>query len=137
MRRIVKVIRRDLGAQFRVSRNMDERGLKKLQRARWALVFTMRGVWAGIKAMRHEQLGSAVIYNGRRCYISNWSNTPSPTLAGKDGFYKRQVPRSDFTNIVDAKELYHRFCTIFSWYMSSWHGIAVNRRLYPEMFARI
>lgn len=126
---IAFVLRRDLGAHVNISRNLGEGVGLKFRRLFWCAVYTIKAFWLGFVAMRHEQLGSTVEYQGRRLRISNWANSPHPTLAGK-GFYQQNVPRAEIKNIVNVRELYHRFVFGFSFFMGSWHSIYVQRRLY-------
>jgi len=99
-----------------------------LKRFFWCVFYTLKGVRIGIRGTRTEQIGSAVIYDGKRCVISNWANTPFPTICG-DNFYMQNVPREDIKNVVDIKEIMHRFSFMFNWYMVYWHDIDVHSRL--------
>ena len=134
MKTLWKVLKRDLGAQFNRSRNMNEGLGLKCKRCFWSVAYTLRGVKCGARAMRREQLGSTVRYKGMRCSISNWAGTESPTLCGPNGFYERNAPRCEIVNVITAGELCHRFMMMFGWYMSCWHGINVNQRLYPHIY---
>ena len=133
---ILRTIKRDLGAQINISRNAGEGAYFKVKRAIYSLRFTIRGVWLGVKAMREEQLGSKVIYQGRECSICNWAGSAHPTLSGDD-FYKQGVPRAEITNVVNLQELYHRFDVIFGWYMGSWHAIDVSKKMYPRLHREV
>jgi len=126
-----KIIKRDLGAQLRWSNNLDETRTMFIKRMFWAFVYLLKGCWVGLKAIRHEQLGSTVIYKGRICQVSNWAGGDSPTLSAS-GFYQQYCPRSEIKNVFNLREAAHRFNVIFGWYMGSWHAIRVNKKLYPE-----
>lgn len=126
---IVRTFKRDLGSQFAVSRNLKEGLLLKARRVFWAILYALKGIKCGLKAMRSEQLGSSVIYRGRKCFVSNWSGSAKPTLAS-DGFYEEYCDRSEIKNVRNLREYWHRFCFGVDFYMGSWHGIDVNRKLY-------
>lgn len=126
---MLRILKRDIGSQFRVSSNLGESVPTKIARLFWAVIFTFKGLRLGFAAMWSEQLGSRVIHQGRQCFVSNWAGSNLVTLAG-EGFYREYVPREEIKNVVNAAELWHRFEFKFGWYMSSWHGIDVNRKLY-------
>lgn len=108
---------------------------KQSKRAIWGVIYRLKGVWLGLQAMRCEQLGSEVIYQGKMRIVSNWSNSSHPTLCSKYGeehFYKEYVPRSEIQNVLSLREFLHRFKTIYRWYMSSWYRIDVNKRCNNE-----
>ena len=88
-----------------------------------------RALKVALLSMGEEQLGSYVMYRGRKCFISNWSGGDYPTLADGTGFSDR-VPREEITSIMNASELLHRFRFGFSFYMTNWHGIDVSRGVY-------
>lgn len=129
-RTILQRVKHDIA----VSRNLGESVPRKALRAVWFFVYLVKAFRCAFNAMRREQLGSRVVYQGRECFISNWSGSGFPTLAG-DGFYEQHVPRSEIVNVVNVRELYHRFEFGLSFYLNSWHGIDVNRKMYPEAFA--
>lgn len=130
-----RVLCRDIGSQFCVSRNLNEGLWLKLWRALWATVYLLKGLRCACRAVFHEQCGSDVVYEGRRCRISNWAGSASPTLAG-DGFYLEHADRSKIRNVITLAELYHRWEFGLSFYMSCHHGLDVNRRLYPAIYAK-
>lgn len=132
---MIRALRRDLGSQFRQSRNLNEPLRLKCRRAFWAVVYLVKALKIAVRAMAREQLGSAVVFEGQRCFISNWANGAAPTLAGPCG-YRVGVSRERITNVIDARELWHRFEFGFDFYMGSWHGIDVNRRLYGSPYSR-
>lgn len=126
-----RVLYRDFGSQWRVSHNLRESYAMWFARILWSCVYLMKAAKIAVISMRSEQLGSKVLYEGRQCSISNWAGSASPTLAGEN-FYLQYADRAKIKNIMSLSELYHRAEFGFSFYMSSWHGIDVNRRLYPN-----
>lgn len=133
MTTIARTIKRDLGSQVCISRNLGESRSVKCRRAFWAVALLVKAIKIGCLSMREEQLGSRVIFNWREGFINNWAGSETPWLAGACG-YHQQVPRSEITSVVNASELWHRFKFGFSFYMGNWHGIDVNRRVYPEHY---
>lgn len=131
---IIRTLRRDIGAQFNVSRNLGETFSQKLRRAYWATYYLGKAIKVAVISMRMEQIGSTVIYEGRRCSICNWARSEYPTLSGPDGFYKQYVPRNEITNVSELREYYHRFEFGLSFYMSNWHGIDVNKNVYADEY---
>lgn len=131
----LRILRRDIGSQFRESRNIDESTTAKVCRVFWAAVYLGKGIAVGLRGMRTEQLGSAVIYQGRRCFVSNWAGGESPTLSDGQGFYEQYCDRKQITNVLSVREFCHRFNVAFGWYMSSWHSIDVNKRVHPGAFS--
>ena len=127
---IARTLKRDLGSQFRWSKNLNEGCWLKLQRAFWSMVYLLKGLKCAWNSLRKECLGSQVIYRGQKCYVSNWAGSEHPTLSGPNSFYERHCPREEITNVLNLRELYHRFEFGLSFYMGSWHGIDVNKRLY-------
>ena len=126
---IVRTLKRDIGSQFAISRNLKEPSIIRVRRLFWAVVYLFKAVRIAIRAMRRETLGSHVIYKGRECWISNWSNTDHPTLAA-DGFYEQNCDRKEITNIVNLRELYHRFDFGLSNYTSNHYRTDIDKRLY-------
>lgn len=126
---IIKTIRRDIGGVIRSSINLGESSVTKMRRALWSAVYLVKAVKLSVSAMRQEQLGSMVRYRGQTLFICNWAGSPFPTLSGP-GVYFENVPRNEVVNVVSLREMYHRFDARFSWYMSSWYGIDINRRIY-------
>lgn len=127
-----RVLYRDLGRQWQVSHNLQESYATWFLRMLLACVYLLKAAKIAAVAMTREQIGSAVIYEGKRCCISNWAGSDSPTLAG-DGFYLQYADRSKIKNVMSIRELWHRAEFGFSFYMSAWHGLDVNRRLYPKL----
>ena len=136
IKRLIFVLRRDLASQVNTSRNLKESIPLKAARWFWVCVHLIKAIRVAFRSMFREQLGSQVIFEGRRCYISNMAQSAAPTLADGKGFYRQYVPRDEITNVVNAGELMHRFEFGFSFYSGSWLGIDVNRRLYPRAYAR-
>lgn len=126
---ITNVLRRDLGSQFRQSRNLGETLPTKCRRVFWATVFLAKALRIAVAAIRREQLGSRVVYEGGECFISNWSGSDYPTLAGACG-YREFVPRAEIRNVLDAREVLHRFKFGLSFYLGCHYGNDVNRRIY-------
>lgn len=128
------VLRRDLFSQhWRCSRNLREGFRLKTLRLFWCFVYFWKAVYQGLNAIRSEQLGSRVIYQGKKLRISNWAGSDFPTLAG-DGFYQQNVPRKEIQNVISFREAAHRFLFGFEFYLSYWHGIDVQRKIYPEYY---
>lgn len=136
MSNFCKILRRDLGAQFRQSRNLNENWCQKCCRLAWTIIFLFRGIAVGIKGMFHEQLGSHVLFQEQKYTVINWAGSTRPTLSEAEGDNVQQVDRTEIRNIVTLNELAHRFLMTFGWYMNSWHGIDVNRKLYPECYGK-
>lgn len=91
-------------------------------------VYMLKAVRCGLSAIWREQLGSAVVYQGRRCFVSNWAGGESPTLAA-DGFYEEYVPRAEIRNLFGPRELIHRFVCGFEFYSGNWMSIDIQNRL--------
>lgn len=130
MMKIIRVLRRDLESHIHTSRNLNEGILLKIKRFIWCMVYLVKAFIVAIRGMKYEQLGSSVIYRNKNCFISNWANHSFVTLAG-DNFYAEHCARSEIKNVRNMIEFYHRFNVSFSFYMSSWHMIDVNRKIYP------
>lgn len=128
---VIRTVRRELGSQFRQSANLGESLPTKCRRFAWSVIYLVKALRCAVNAVRREQLGSRVIYEGQECFINNWANGEFPTLAGACG-YRQYVPRAEIVNVVDARELWHRFSFGFDFYIGYWHGIDVNKRLYGE-----
>ena len=126
---MIRTLKRDLGSQFRQSRNLNEPLPLRCRRAFWAAVYCLKALKIALRSMAREQLGSRVIFDGQEGYISNWAGSGAPTITGACG-YRVGVSRDRLTSVVDARELWHRFEFGFDFYMGSWHGNDVNRRLY-------
>ena len=131
---LIRIVRRDISSQFAHARNLKEGKRQKLVRAVWAIVYLGKALRCGAAAMRHEQLGSQVVFDGRICWISNWANSECPTLAGANGFYQKAVPRSEITNVLNVRELCHRFTFGLSFYTGNHYVSDTNRRVYSRIF---
>ena len=116
--------------QIQVSKNINEPWPVKVRRGFWFLVYFFKAVVLGLDGMRSEQLGSKVVFRGKRFVVGNWANSERPTLYGKDRDDRiENAPRSEVKNIVDFGELIHRFRMKFSWYATNWLSIEVYNRL--------
>ena len=129
---VTHTLKRDLSAQLRQSRNLNESCWMKIKRALWVAVYLLKGFAYALRAVRREQLGSSVIYKGKQCWISNRANSEKPTLSGPD-FYERNCERKDIESVMSLQEICHRFDAAFGFYMGNWHAIDVNRKLYREV----
>ena len=127
---VISTLKRDLGSQFAHYRNLKEGWWMQIKRAFWATLYLCKGFKCAFNAMRREQLGSKVIYKGKKCFVNNWAGTDHPALGGADGFYEKNCPREEIKNIITLGELYHRFDFGLGFYMGSWHSIDVNKKLY-------
>lgn len=132
--RILKLLRRDLGAQVRISRNLEESPLTKARRAFWAVVYLGKALTVATRWTRRECLGSRVQCDGRVCVIANWAGSETPTLSA-EGYYRRNVPRAEIESVLDLKEIRHRFTAGFDFYLANWYGIDVSRRVYRKQAA--
>ena len=130
MKKVLRILRRDVGAQINMSRNLKEGWRLRLRRVFWASAYLSKGVAIALSGMRHEHLGSQVVYKGRKCFVSNWARGSSPTLADNSGFYEQNCNRKHIRNVVDLAELKHRFEAGLSFYLGNWFIVNVNRRLY-------
>lgn len=130
MMEILRIFRRDIGSQFAWSRNLNECGSLRLRRFFGASVFLLKGLKIAMQAVMREQLGSQVEYRGRRCFVSNWAGSDHPTLSDGSGYYEQHCDRSEIRNVVNAREILHRFTFALGHYMGSWYGSDVNARLY-------
>lgn len=126
--KLVSTLKRGVMDNVITSRNLSESLGKKIRRTFWATIYMLKALRIAAGSLWREQGLSEVIYQGRRCYISNWANSSAPTLAGKD-FYQQNVPRSEIKNVIDVKELVHRFNFGLSSYMGNWYMIDVNRKV--------
>lgn len=98
----------------------------------WQLVYWFKGVWLGVKGMRHMQLGSRVFHDGEWWYVSNWANGPHMNLSGGGRWghkrpYKEFVPKEEIRPSRSPAEFIHRFRSMRRWYMTSWFVIDVYR----------
>ena len=121
-----------IGRQICISRNLKEPPSVKVRRAFWALVYFCRAIRCGFSALKREQLGSAVIYRGRKCFVSNWAGSDSPTLSAH-GFYEQNCDRTEIKNVRSVREFVNRFKFGMRFYLTSWHDIDVNNRLYGRV----
>ena len=103
--------------------------MKEIGRLFWSSVYLLKSFKLGLMAMRNEQIGSQVIYKGRKVQICNWAGTSHPTLADGNGFYEEYVPRDQIQNVCNLSELFHRFNTTRKWYLLCWFRIDVENRL--------
>ncbi|MCA8951679.1 MAG: hypothetical protein KDE27_19380 [Planctomycetes bacterium] len=120
------------------SRNAGESWPTFLRRCFWAIRYWFRGVRVGLGAMRHTVVGSRVRFRGEEIWeISNWSwpsrsSTLVGPLAAPAGVRQRieRVPCEDFVPVLSVRELWHRFSSRYWWWMTSWHDIVVNDRVW-------
>lgn len=134
MSEIIRIIKRDFGGCWRTGSNLHESRIMKVKRASWMLVYLAYGCSVAARGIWREQLGSTVIYRGRRVFVSNWAGSAYPTLADGHGFYEKHCDRREIQNVRSVGEFCHRFRSCFGWWMGSWFSIAVNKRLYAEAF---
>lgn len=134
MSEIIRIIKRDFGGCWRTGGNLGESRTMKAKRACWMLVYLAYGFIVAVRGMRREQIGSTVLYRGRMVFVSNWAGGAYPTLTDRHGFYERNCDRRQIQNVRSVGEFFHRFRSCFGWWMGSWFGIAVNKRLYAEAF---
>lgn len=127
---IIRTLKRDIGSQFAVSRNFKEPLAVRAKRVFWAAVYLIKAFRIGVRSTKYEALGSQVIYKGRKCFVSNWAGSISPTLSS-EGFYEQNCDRKEIVNVINVREIYHRFEVGLHHYMSSWYGIDIDRKLYP------
>jgi len=122
--------------QRNTSQNLGESWPRKSCRAFWAVVYLFRAVMVGLRGMRRERLGERVIVDGtREAWICNWAGDPFPNVAGEE-YYEQHVDRARIKTVGGLQKYLHRFRVMFDWYAISWHGIAVNKRVYPAAFVR-
>lgn len=133
--RLLKVILRELRGQWACSKNLKEGPWIKVRRAWYAFLYLFRAFRIGWIGMSREQLGERVEYEGRLCYICNWSGSEAPTLSGPGGFYLENADRSKIKTLLTPSTLLHRFSAIAGgWYLTSWYSIDVNNRVYRWRF---
>lgn len=128
----IRIIRRDVGALFRISRNLREGRIAKIKRCLWGVVYLFKGFATGVQFTFSEQLGSEVRFEGRECFVSNWAGSDSPTLSDGNGWYQKGCDRSQIVNKFGIREVRHRFHVGFGWYMGSWYTIDVQEKIYPQ-----
>lgn len=131
---ILKTMKRDIAKEYHVSRNIGETRLQGLMRAALCFLCLMKALFIGVRWTFREALGSQVVYDGRKCFISNWAGSEYPTLADGDGFYREHVPRSQIRGIVNLKEIWHRFSSGVNFYTGYHMNNEINKRLYPAAF---
>lgn len=124
-----RTLKRDVGQQFRISRNLNESHWLKCQRAFWATIYLAKALRLACRSMSIECLGSTVSYEGHKRFVSNWAGGESVTLAS-DGFYREHCERSKITNVLTVSEIAHRFNFGFSFYLGNWYGIDIQKRIY-------
>lgn len=124
------ILKRDIGAQFEISRNLQESRWTKCRRAFWACLYLVKAFGIATRGMFREQLMSRVIYRGRTCYVLDWAGSRTPTLGGSDGFRETGCPRAEIKNVIDFDEIRFRFKSSLNHYMSSWYSIDIQNRLY-------
>ena len=125
----LRIMRRDVGALFRISRNIGEGRIARCKRCFWGVAYLFKAFATGIGFTLSEQLGSEVRYEGRECFVSNWAGSASPTLADGHGWYQENCDRSKIVNRRGLREALHRFNVGFGWYMGSWYTIDVQNRV--------
>lgn len=129
---IIRIIKRDFSNCWSTGINLHETRRQKVRRVFWMLVYLAFAFRVAFRGMRREQLGSTVVYRGRKVFVSNWAGSAYPTLASSaDGFYETHCDRREIRSVRSVGEYCHRFIACFGWWMGSWFGIAVNKRLYP------
>lgn len=128
MRRVLFVIWRDVRGQIRTSRNIGDSRFTFVRRMLWTAFYMLKAFKCGLSAIRREQLGSAVLWQGRKCFICNWAGSDAPTLSAS-GFYKEYVPRNEIHNLFNLREIAHRFTFGFEFYSGNWMGIDVQNRV--------
>jgi hypothetical protein len=112
------IYKRDILREWVVARNMGKSFFGKAWRLFVAHMFMFKAFIIGMRGLRHEKLGSKVLYKGRVLHVSNWAGSEHPTLSGK-GFYKERCARAEIKNIRSIPEFWHRFWFSFSFYTSS------------------
>lgn len=105
--------------------------MRKLKRHFWSAIYWCYAVWLGIKQAPHTQLGSRVWYAGKTWTVYNGVRPLSWSLT--DGSKQVQAPRSECRRVSSFREWWHAFLSQYRWWMTSWHRIYVERRLYPEL----
>lgn len=133
---LYRVLKRDIGKEIAVSRNLGETRLIGSMRAILCAWFVCKAMLLAVRSICHERLGSHVIYQGRKCFISNWAGSEYPTLADGNGFYQQHVPRAEIRNVINLKELWHRFSSSVEFYTGCHMNNDINNRLYRNLFAR-
>lgn len=118
------------------SKNSGESRSTRWRRYFWAAVLWTRAVRVGLRAMRKPQIGSRVWYRGGLYVIGNgvcsesWSIWPVWNRGGT--VHVEYAPRAECREVRTPRELWLRFSGIYRWWMTSWHGIEVNRRMQPD-----
>ncbi len=107
-----------------------------MKRRFWKIVYWLKGVIIGLKAIGKLQLGSRVYHDGRWWFISNWAGEPRMTLSGGSRWghkpeYRERVPREEIKSSHSPMEFIHRFRMMRRWYMTNWFDIDVDRVVLP------
>lgn len=131
---VTRIIKRDWSNCWATGQNLRETRWKRLRRAMWMAVYTCKGVSTGLRFLKHEQIGSHVVYDGEFWSVLNWAGAPYVTLIRDDHVIRDNVPREHIRQVWNWAELRHRLIFGFGWWMGSWFGIAVNKRLYPGAY---
>lgn len=129
---MLKAIRLQASHQRALHRNMDESHWFGLQRVFWSFVYLAKGIRVGLRAMIRQQLGSEVIYEGKRWFVSNRAGHEFCSIS-RHGDYRKQVPASEMEQVHSLKEFAHRYSFGFAFYMNSWHSINVQDRIYGRL----
>ena len=130
---LYRSLKRDVSKEWNVSRNRGEPWMQGGARAVLCSWFLCKALLLGVRSLFRECLGSQVIYNDRKCFVSNWAGSEYPTLAA-EGFYQQYVPRSDIRNVINLKELWHRFTFGVTFYTGYHMDNDINKRMYPAAF---
>lgn len=133
---IARILKRDWSNCWATGRNIGDTRWTCVRRSAWMLFYTAKAVIIAARFVKHEQLGSRVVWNGKPWTVHNWAGCPYVTLINEERVVRHKVPREQFVQVRSAGELWHRFTFGFQWWMGSWFGIAVNKRLYPEAYWR-
>jgi hypothetical protein len=131
---LLRIVNRDITKEFHVSRNLGETRWQGLVRAFLCCLCLIKAFCIGVRWTFHEVLGSQVVYDGRKCFISNWARSEHPSLADGNGFYKQYVPRDQIRSVLNAKEIWHRFSSGVNFYTGYHMNNDINKRLYPAAF---
>jgi len=105
----------------------------RIKKAYWSFIFWLKAVWLGIKASPKIQLGSRVVYEEEVHTVINgiWANHWLIDGLPQDSGV---VFKKDCKRVKKLKEWKHSFKTTYRWWMTSWHSIEVNKKIYPEAF---
>lgn len=129
----MKTIKNIFNEELNISYNLKENNKIKILRIFWTIIYIFKAIKIGIRGIFSEQLGSRVIYEGKILYINNWAASGYPSLScQKDGIYIKQAERNKIKNIIDIKEIFHRFNFMFNWYAGYWLDIDVSKKIYKK-----